>query len=74
MKFWPIAQEANHLIEEFSQNEAGVELIDLAPELLGQDGKPSRHLYRFDGIHPNASGYAIWTNVIKTRLEQDLNN
>jgi lysophospholipase L1-like esterase len=71
-KYWPIAHEANRLIQEHTQIEPNLQFIDLTARLLRENGKPNRSLYKFDGIHPNSKGYAIWTQAIKSRLEADL--
>ena len=68
-KQWPIASEANRLIQTHSQDHPNLDYIDFTEQLLGADGRPDRSLYKFDGIHPNPQGYAIWTAAIKPRLE-----
>jgi lysophospholipase L1-like esterase len=71
-KFWPIASEVNHLTREHTQKDPNLRFIDLTEQLLGEDGKPNRSLYKFDGIHPNPKGYAKWTEIIRPQLEADL--
>ena len=68
-KLWPIANEANQLIHQYTQNNPKLHFIDFNDQLLNKDGKPDRNLYKFDGIHPNEKGYAIWTSAIKPRIE-----
>lgn len=71
-KYWPIAAEANRLIQEHTLTDPHLRFIDLTDQLLGADGKPDRSLYRFDRLHPNEKGYTKWTAVIKPQLEGDL--
>ncbi len=71
-EYWPIAQEANRLIEERTCSDPRLRFIDLTDQLLGPDGKPDRSLYRLDRLHPNQKGYRKWTAVIKPRLLEDL--
>jgi lysophospholipase L1-like esterase len=71
-KYWPIATEANRLIQEHTSTDPRLRFIDLTEHLLGADGKPDRSLYRIDRLHPNAKGYLKWTAVIKPRLEVEL--
>lgn len=71
-KYWPIAAEANRLVEKYTQNESQLGYIDFTEQLLSKDGKPDRSLYKFDGIHPNQKCYAIWTSSIKNRLKADI--
>ncbi len=71
-EYWPIAQEANHLIEECTRSDPRLRFIDLTDQLLGPDGKPDRSLYRLDRLHPNQKGYRKWTTAIQPRLLEDL--
>jgi lysophospholipase L1-like esterase len=68
---WPIAQETNRLIKEYSVMRPYLLSIDTAPALL-KDGKPNEELYLDDGLHLNEKGYAAWTEVIHTQLMRDL--
>ena len=68
-KYWAIANEANQLIRNYTQNSSASHFIDFNHRFLDEDGKPNRSLYKFDGIHPNEKGYAKWTAAIKPLLE-----
>jgi lysophospholipase L1-like esterase len=70
---WDAIRETNRLIREYCEEEAGLNYIETGPLLLGADGTPNRDNYRFDGLHLSARGYAIWTDVIRARLMEDLN-
>jgi lysophospholipase L1-like esterase len=67
-KLWPIAREANDLIQAHTRTDPRLHFIDLTSVLLGLDGKPDRSLYRIDRLHPNRRGYLRWTQVIKPIL------
>jgi len=69
---WSIANEANRLIKAHTHSDARLHFIDMTPHLLGPDGKPVRGVYRWDRLHPNKKGYAIWKAVIKPVLQADL--
>ncbi|HTP07511.1 MAG TPA: GDSL-type esterase/lipase family protein [Anaerolineae bacterium] len=71
-KLWPIVQEANRLIGDYTQTDPQLHLIDLTDVILGSDGKPDRSLFRLDRLHPNPKGYAVWTAKIKPILLADL--
>lgn len=71
---WDEAQATNQLIAEFCELQAGLYYIETGPNLLGADGKPNSDNYRFDGLHLSARGYAIWTDVIQSRLLKDLDD
>jgi lysophospholipase L1-like esterase len=68
-KYWPIVQEANHLIEVHTQKDPQLHFIDLTGAILRPDGKPDASLFRSDRLHPNKKGYSKWTAVIKPILE-----
>ena len=48
-RLWPVAMEANRLIEARVRADAGLRFIDLGWFLLGRDGTPDPELYRRDG-------------------------
>jgi len=68
---WPLAMEANRLIEARVRADAGLRFIDLGRFLLGPDGMPDREFYRRDGLHPNKSGYRIWAREIAFSLHHE---
>lgn len=67
-KLWPIAREANRLIQIHTETDPRLHFVDLTDQFLGPNGLPDRRLYRFDGLHPNARGHERWTAVIKPIL------
>ena len=71
-KHWPIVREANRLIKAQTETDPRLHFIDLTGVILGADGKPRRDLYRFDRLHPNKQGYAVWTATIKPILQAEM--
>ena len=71
-KYWPIAAEANRLIQETVHADPRLRFIDLTDSLLGPDGAPDRAFYRMDGLHPSKRGYVLWASGIKPVLETEL--
>jgi hypothetical protein len=67
----PDALETNRLIEEWNESQTGLYYIETGPALLGENGEPDAHDYVFDGLHLSDEGYAIWTQIIRTRLLDD---
>ena len=63
---------ANALIEGICAADPGLTYVDVASPMLGKDGEPRGDVFRLDGLHMNAAGYAIWTSVIKPVLMRDL--
>ena len=70
-KFWPLAQEANRLIQEQVTSDSRLRFIDLTDLLVKSDGTPDETLYRRDG-HPNERCYALWASRLKPILEVEL--
>lgn len=68
---WPIADKANQLIQQFVDTDATLHFIDTGPFLM-RDGQPNADNYVLDGLHLSESGYGIWTQIIRTRLIEDL--
>ena len=71
-ELWDQAQETNRLVREWSERNPTLFYIETGPALLGEDGEPDADNYMFDGLHLSAQGYAIWTEIIRTRLMEDL--
>jgi lysophospholipase L1-like esterase len=71
-KLWPTVQEANRLIAAHTTTDPRLHYIDMTDAIMGADGKPDRSLFRFDRLHPNPKGYAVWTAKIKPILLADL--
>jgi lysophospholipase L1-like esterase len=65
---WPKMQETNRMIADFCHTQDRVQFIDVSAAMLDASGKPRPELFRWDGLHMNARGYAIWTSIIKPVL------
>ncbi|MCB1704575.1 MAG: hypothetical protein KDI17_06920 [Halioglobus sp.] len=69
---WPVAQAANALIEAWSRSQPNLHFIDTSTGLLGSDGEPDPDNYRVDGLHLSGQGYAVWREVIRKRLLDEI--
>jgi lysophospholipase L1-like esterase len=67
-KLWPEMQQANALVAELAEREDGLDVVDTATPMLGNDGKPRPDLFLDDGLHMNATGYRIWTETLSPHL------
>ena len=65
---WPRMREANRLISEWSRTQSRVAFVDVASKMLDAHGKPRARLFRGDGLHMNATGYAIWVQALEPLL------
>jgi len=67
---WASIQKANKMIEDFCRTQDRVQFIDIRLAMLDAQSGPRRELFRLDGLHMNAQGYALWTSIIKPLLLQ----
>lgn len=67
---WPKMKQANDAIAEFANGEELVTFLDIATPMLGADGKPISELFVKDGLHLTPAGYQLWTNVVKSWVNQ----
>lgn len=65
---WPRMHEANRLIAGWTRTQTRVTFVDAAPKLLDAGGKPRASLFRPDGLHMTAAGYAIWIQALRPVL------
>ena len=65
---WQKIRKTNQLIEDYTRTQPRVQFIDVDSVMLDAQGKPRPELFRKDGLHMNAQGYAIWTSIVKPVL------
>ena len=68
LRLWPAMQVANQLVREYCASGKRLRYIDIVPAMLDTAGKPRRDVFKWDGIHLNEKGYAIWTSVVRPVL------
>lgn len=61
-------KKTNALIENYCEAQSRVQYIDVDAAMLDAQGKPRAGLFRWDGLHMNSKGYAIWTSIVKPVL------
>lgn len=66
----PEVIEANRLIAEWCAGDPRLEFVDVATPMLDAAGEPRREIYRFDRLHMNEEGYALWTALLRPRLQR----
>lgn len=67
----PQTLEANRLIAGYIRDQAkGAKLsyLDSHSKLLSAEGMPRPEILRADGLHLNAQGYALWTQILKPEI------
>lgn len=65
----PAIRETNGKIKAYIGQTANADYIDIFTPMLTPAGQPRAELFQNDALHMNATGYALWTNVILSQLE-----
>ena len=68
-KLWPEMRRANDMVAGYARAKSNVSFADIAPATLADNGKPDPALFKEDGLHLNAAGYAAWNEVLKPFLK-----
>ncbi len=61
--------EANKLISTACNADVRLGYIDVATPMLGSAGRPNPDFFVSDGLHLSASGYGLWTQLVKPYLD-----
>ena len=65
---WPTLDQTNQILESYCRTQDRVTFIDVSRAMLDERGTVRYELFRRDGLHMNAQGYALWTSIIKPVL------
>ena len=68
---WPQMRDANERIAAACADDPRLVYVDVATAMLGPDGTPREELFVFDGLHMSEEGYALWTSILRPRLQRD---
>lgn len=60
----PMMRLVNAYTRERISEMPGCAFIDIHSPMLDPTGMPNASLYREDGLHMNASGYALWRDIL----------
>ncbi|HEX6987132.1 MAG TPA: SGNH/GDSL hydrolase family protein [Planctomycetaceae bacterium] len=69
---WELAEPmraANAGVKAVCERTERCEFVDVWPAMLGDDGKPRKELFVFDGLHMSPAGYAIWNDLVGPHVE-----
>ena len=67
---WPVMNEANMMIKDFSARNGRLFYFDSATPLLDGDGKPNPAFFLKDQLHLNDKGYEVWTKRIRPIINE----
>ena len=62
---WNEMKRANALITAICATDNRLEVANIASPMIGHDGTPRKNVFLKDGLHLNAEGYALWTQVVR---------
>ena len=69
---WDEARAINDAISDLANGMANTYVIDTGDRLMSA-GVPDDNNYVFDRLHLSEQGYAIWAEIIRSRIFSDLN-
>ncbi len=67
---WPAIRQLNARLREIALTEANTYFVATAEHYLDRDDQPRANLFGNDRLHQNESGYAVWADVIRRRLDE----
>jgi len=65
---WPEMEKANAMVTKRCETEPLEQFLDIAPLLLGPDGKPDARFFAKDGLHLSKEGYKAWSDLLRPLL------
>ena len=68
--YWPKMTEANQLLKNFIDKNDNYYYIDVASNMLDNEGVVLQDIFVEDNLHLNEKGYKIWTDLVRPVLEQ----
>ncbi|MBK7977772.1 MAG: hypothetical protein IPK07_32495 [Deltaproteobacteria bacterium] len=68
---WPRMERANQGLVALAARDPHLHYVDVATPMLDGHGRARRELFRWDGLHLNGAGYALWTSIVRPRLLAD---
>lgn len=69
-EMWPRMKEVNDQIQDLAEKSDWQYFADIAPGMLGEDGKPRPELFVEDGLHMSKQGYKSWTRVMLPLIQK----
>jgi lysophospholipase L1-like esterase len=69
---WPVMNQANMMIKDFSGKDDRLFYFDSATPLLDGDGEPNPAFFLKDQLHLNGKGYEVWTKLIRPIINEAL--
>lgn len=68
---WPQMKAVGEVQRAMAEQYDDVVFIDIAPAMMGEDGKPRPELFKKDNLHLSPAGYEMWDALLLPHLELD---
>jgi len=62
------ARQTNALVKAYTETDSLMAYIDVATPMMASEDKIRPDIFISDSLHMNASGYALWTPIVKAAL------
>ena len=62
---------ANELIKAYLETVESAYFVDVYHPMLNEQGLPREDIFSDDGLHMNATGYALWTQILRQEMGLD---
>lgn len=69
-KLVEVMRDANRRIRSFCDEDELLGYVDIDRPMLGEDGRPRPELFASDGLHLSDAGYKLWTEKVRSALEE----
>ena len=63
-----LMQETNAYYRKYASKKEKISFINVWDAMLGENGQPKPGIFIADGLHMNATGYALWKELISPHL------
>jgi len=73
-KYWKEINQVNELMKAFCEKTSDLYYIDTVPAFLNSKGQPVNEWFIQDQLHLNEKGYAVWSKLIRSAIEEVLPN
>lgn len=62
-------QQTNSGIRRVCEATPSCQFVDVWTPMLGEDGRPRKELFVFDGLHMSPAGYDVWNKLVGPHIE-----
>ena len=60
------------MVQQYCRKAYNLTYIDVTKKFVMADGRPNPALFLPDRVHPNSTGYRIWSKLVAKTVKRDL--